>query len=117
MKFSRLTEKEKATIGVYRNSELSCHRCGKEQYCGKKKTGFGMDRIWLINEHIDSNDFCQRAEAYVKATNPIADRIKQCFEPAESEKENFYKKQLDGWEPVPHFYNRRHDGFWDLVEE
>ena len=47
---------------------------------------------------------------------PIADRIKQCFEPTESEKD-FFEKQLDGWEPVPHFYNRRKDGFWDLVEE
>ena len=75
-----------------------------------------MDRIWLINEHIDDNDFCQRAEAYVKATNPIADRIKQCFEPAESEKD-FFEKQIDGWEPVPHFYNRRKDSFWDLVEK
>ncbi|WP_443741422.1 hypothetical protein [Treponema berlinense] len=116
MKFNRLTEKEKATIGVYRNSELSCYLCGNQQSCGKKKAGFGMDRIWLINEHIDDNDFCQRAEAYVKATNPIADRIKQCFEPAESEKD-FFEKQIDGWEPVPHFYNGRKDSFWDLVEK
>lgn len=35
MKFNRLTEKEKATIGVYRNSGLSCYLCGKQQSCGE----------------------------------------------------------------------------------
>lgn len=116
MKFNRLTEKEKATIGVYRNSGLSCYLCGKQQSCGKENVNFEMQGIWLINEHIDSNDFCQRAEAFVKAIKPLADRNKQCFEPTRGGK-NFYEKQLDGWEPVPHFYNRRKDRFWDLVEE
>lgn len=116
MKFNKLTEKEKATIGVYRNSKFSCYLCDKLQSCGKKKASFGTDRSRLINGHIDDKDFCQRAEAFVVAITPIADRIKQCFEPTESEKD-FFEKQLEGWEPVPHFYNRRKDGFWDLVEE
>lgn len=116
MKFDKLTEKEKATIGVYRNSELSCYLCGKQQSCRKEKLNCEMESHWLINEHIDFDDFCQRAEAFVKATNPIADRNKQCFEPTRSGKNGFYEKQLDGWEPVPHFYNRRKDFFWDLVE-
>lgn len=116
MKFNKLTEKEKATIGVYRNSKISCYLCNKLQACGKKKASFGTDRSRLINGHIDDKDFCQRAEAFVVATTPIADRIKQCFEPTESEKD-FFEKQFEGWEPVPHFYNRRKDGFWDLVEE
>lgn len=71
MKFNKLTEKEKATIGVYRNSKFSCYLCDKLQSCGKKKANFGMDRSRLINEHIDSYDFCQRAEAFVVATTPI----------------------------------------------
>lgn len=116
MKFNKLTEKEKATIGVYRNSKISCYLCNKLQACGKKKASFGTDRSRLINGHIDDKDFCQRAEAFVVATTPIADRIKQCFESTESEKD-FFEKQLEGWEPVPHFYNWRRDGFWDLVEE
>lgn len=115
MKFNRLTEKEKATIGVYRNSKFSCYLCKKQQFCGKNlKESFGH-RIWFILRQIDSKDFCQLAEALVKATNPIVDRIKQCFEPVESEKD-FFEKQIDGWEPVPHFYNGRRDSFWDLVE-
>lgn len=83
MKFNKLTEKEKATIGVYRNSKISCYLCNKLQACGKKKASFGTDRSRLINGHIDDKDFCQRAEAFVVATTPIADRIKQCFEPTD----------------------------------
>ena len=51
MKFNKLTEKEKATIGVYRNSKISCYLCNKLQACGKKKASFGTDRSRLINGH------------------------------------------------------------------